>query len=53
MTTQPFLRPQFRNGPPLSKEQTSLCRRKVKYITDLVGLEVHAVYLVGELPYQP
>ena len=52
MTTQPFL-PPFRNGPLLSKEQTSFSRRKVKYITDLVGLKVHTVYLVGELPCQP
>ena len=52
MTTQPLLLPPFRFGPPLSKEQTPFNRRKVKYITDLVGLEVHAVYLVSELSNQ-
>ena len=52
MTTQPLLPPPFRFGPPLSKEQTPFSRRKVKYITDLVGLEVHTVYLVGELSGQ-
>lgn len=50
MTTQPFLVAPFQYGPPLGKEQTSFSWRKIKYITDLVGFQVHPVYPVGELP---
>jgi hypothetical protein len=52
MTTQPLLIASFLYGPPLSDEQTPFSHRKVKYITDLVGLQVHPIYLVGELPCQ-
>ncbi len=52
MTTQPLLEAPFGYGPPLSDEQTPFSHRKVKYITDLVGLQVHPIYLVGELPCQ-
>ena len=52
MTTQPFLVAPFRYGPLLGNEQTPFRVRKIKHITDLVGFQVHAVYLVGELPSQ-
>jgi len=52
MTTQPFLIPTFGCRPLLGNEQAAFSRRKIKYITDLVGFEVHTVYLVGELPCQ-
>ena len=52
MTTQPLLEAPFRYGPLLSDEQTPFSHRKVKYITDLAGLQVHPIYLVGELACQ-
>jgi hypothetical protein len=52
MTTQPFLVAPFRYGPLLGNEQTPFRVRKIKYITDLVGFQIHPVYLVGELPCQ-
>jgi hypothetical protein len=52
MTTQPFLVAPFKYGPLLGNEQTPFRVRKIKYITDLVGFQIHPVYLVGELPSQ-
>jgi hypothetical protein len=52
MATQPFLVAPFKYGPLLSNEQAPFRVRKIKYITDLVGFQVHPVYLVGELPSQ-
>jgi hypothetical protein len=52
MTTQPFLVSTFGCRPLLGNEQAAFGRRKIKYITDLVGPEVHPVYLVGELSGQ-
>jgi hypothetical protein len=52
MTTQPLLVAPFKYRPLLSDEQTPFSHRKVKYITDLVGLQVHPIYLVGELSCQ-
>ena len=52
MTTQPFLVAPFRYGPLLRNEQTPFKVRKIKYITDLVGFQIHPVYRVGELPSQ-
>jgi len=52
MTTQPFLVAPLRYGPSFGNEQTALSWRKIKYITDLVGSEIHPVYLFGELPSQ-
>ena len=52
MHTQPFLVAPFRYGPPFGNEQTAFSWRKIKYITDLVGFQVHTVYPVGELPRQ-
>ena len=52
MTTQPFLAAPFLYSPAFCNEQTSFSERKIKYITDLVGFQIHPVYLVGELPSQ-
>ena len=52
MATQPFLIASDRYGPLFSNEQTPFSQRKINDITDLVGLQVHPVYLIGEFPYQ-
>jgi hypothetical protein len=52
MTTQPFLAAPFRYRPLFGNEETAFSQRKIKYITDLVGFQVHTVYLVCELPCQ-
>ena len=52
MATQPFLGAPFRYGPPFGNEQSPFSQRKINHITDLVGFQVHTVYLVGELPCQ-
>jgi hypothetical protein len=52
MTTQPFLVAPFKYGPLLGNEQPPFRVRKIKHITDLVGFQIHPVYLVGELPSQ-
>ena len=52
MTTQPFLVAPFLYRPLLSNEQTAFRPRKIKYVTDLVGFQVHTIYTLGELPRQ-
>src|SRR6266542_780283 len=52
MTTQPFLVAPFLYPPLLSNEQTAFRPRKIKYVTNLVGFQVHTVYTLGELPRQ-
>jgi hypothetical protein len=52
MTTQPFLVAPLCYGPSFGNEEPAFSWRKINHITDLVGCQIHTVYLLGELSGQ-